>query len=130
MCIRDSGDIRTVEKGLAHVYAHMRAYAVFNRKLRNHRAGERLHAEAFLFDNSGIIHIFGEAPYAVSAHLGLAAVAVENAHTRIAWFRVFHKDQPIPANACAPVAQPRRERILFFLCNRAVAVVKGDEKTP
>ena len=49
------------------------------------------------------------AAQSVAAHFGLGSIRIEDPHARIGLARCFDQNQPVAANAAAPIAQTARE---------------------
>ena len=91
--------------GNAHVHFRRNGNAVLHGKVNYHGAGKGFNAHALVLKNALIVNIFCKAPYAVAAHFGLAAVAVEYLHAHVACFALAHENKAVRADARAAVAK-------------------------
>ena len=107
-----NGNLGALQIRLPHIHGDAADRAVFEHDLRAHDAGERLHGKLGLVHNALFVDVFCKGADAVSAHLGLAAVLVDNAHADIRAVAVFNDQQAVRADARLPVAKPRRKRLI------------------
>ena len=112
------GYILLFKERLPHVHPYGGDDAIFYGHLRQHYARRRFYPHGVRPRKPPLVCKLCEAAYAVSAHLGGAAVAVEKEHAQISFLRGHYHHQPVCPYAGAPAAEPaciiRGGKIFFF----------------
>ena len=99
-----------VPDGRPHVDGDAHHVAALDLGLDDLYARIGLDAERDLADQAAIVDELGEATDAIAAHLGEAAVGVEDPHAAIGGRGVEEQDEAVRADAAVAVAEHRRER--------------------
>ena len=109
VAVRGHGDALRGKLRAAHVHrgSHRASVPDLQGDVLDPRQG--IHVQLGLAAQAAVVEELRSAAYAVSAHLRLAAVAVEDAHHRVAAIAGNHQDQAVRAHAEAPRAQPPRK---------------------
>ena len=109
VAVRSHGDALRGKLRAAHVHrgGHGASVPDVQRNVLDPR--QRIHVQLRLAAQSAVVEELRRAAHAVSAHLRLAAVAVEDAHHRVAAIAGNHQDQAVRTDAEAPRAQPPRK---------------------
>src|SRR4051794_37306024 len=89
----------------SHVDSNLLDLSGSGQKFQHLDTCEGVDLDVRLRDQLSIIHIFGEAPYAVAAHFSLAAIRIEHAHLEIRNLGWQNEDQAIATDAELAVAE-------------------------
>ena len=109
VAVRSHRDALRGEIRAAHVHRGGHGAAVLNLQRDVLDPRQRIHVQLGFAAQAAVVEELRRAAHAVSAHLRLAAVAVEDAHHRVAAIAGNHQDQAVRAHAEAPRAQPPRK---------------------
>src|SRR5262249_15109204 len=111
------GNLRPFQSRLTHLYPHFFDHSTAGEELQRQHAGNGLDLDSSVRRHAMVIDILGQTPNAVAAHLRLAAVSIEHAHTEIRAGRGQNENQAVRADAKMPVADRpcHRRRVVDLL---------------
>ena len=84
--------------------------AVTHFQVKRQHPAAGFQGDCWFANDAAVVDVSGDAADAVAAHLGLAAVGVEDPHPRVGFLRWTDQDQPVSPDAEMPIADRSAER--------------------